>query len=124
MSDLSLLRLSNFNKRFRADEYGPVQLAKRFGRSASFWSDLRAGRKSFGEKLARSIEELGQLVPGSLDDPEGVENMPIPTDIMNRLARLSDADRAKAIAVLRAHLGDDLEGARPEAASGKVARVA
>lgn len=42
-------------------------LARRVGRQPTFFSDLFAGRKSFGEKLARKLEsELG-LEPGYFD---------------------------------------------------------
>lgn len=41
-------------------------------RNASFFNELTSGKKSFGEKLARTLEFELQLQPGSLDS--------IPTD--------------------------------------------
>lgn len=59
-------------ERFRAEcdargWSGPTDLKARLGRSASFWSDLLHGRKSFGEKLARDIEQKMGLPRNTLD---------------------------------------------------------
>jgi phage repressor protein C with HTH and peptisase S24 domain len=47
---------------------GPAELGKIIGRQGNQTSDLLHGRKSFGEKVARSIEEFAGLPPGWLDD--------------------------------------------------------
>lgn len=44
------------NLRALVDEHGLAQVAKRVKRSATQLSDTLAGRKSFGEKVARAIE--------------------------------------------------------------------
>ena len=44
-----------------------AELARRIKRSPSQTSDMLAGRKSFGEKVARDIERLLELEPGWLD---------------------------------------------------------
>jgi len=63
MSDDATIRLTNLTRlRLTA-----AQLKERLGRSSSFWSDLIRGQKSFGEKLARAIEEGLQLPRGWLD---------------------------------------------------------
>lgn len=41
--------------------------AAKTGRSKSLYSDILAGRKTIGERLARSIEEAAGLPPGYLD---------------------------------------------------------
>lgn len=48
------IRLENFRTVWRAKGLTPSAANERYGRSVSFWSDLLNGRKSFGEKLARS----------------------------------------------------------------------
>jgi len=64
----TLVRLERFREECRRLGIdGPVELKARFGRRASFWSDLFHGRKSFGEKLARSLEEQMGLPRNTLD---------------------------------------------------------
>lgn len=65
----SLVRLDRFKAECKAQgvELTPSSLVSRLWRSPSFWSDLLAGRKSFGEKLARAIEEQMQISRYSLD---------------------------------------------------------
>lgn len=41
--------------------FSPSAVAQRLGKTASQWSDLYYGRKSFGEKIARNIEEAAGL---------------------------------------------------------------
>lgn len=50
---------------------GPNDLVAKAGRSYSFWRDLIKSNKSFGEKLARSIEHDLSLPRGWLDRPPG-----------------------------------------------------
>lgn len=105
MADNALIRRANFNRLYPDDKFGPADLIQRFGRTSSFWSDLRAGRKSFGEKLARSLEDAGQLAPGSLDAEQGAKKMPLSHDLLAHLESLSEDDQRKAEALLRIHLG-------------------
>ena len=66
----SLLRLERFVAVCRErgiDLDSPSALHAAFGRRPSFWSDLLAGRKSFGEKLARALETQMNLPRGYLD---------------------------------------------------------
>ena len=64
----TLVRLERFREECRKLGIdGPVELQAKFGRRASFWSDLFHGRKSFGEKLARSLEEQMGLPRNTLD---------------------------------------------------------
>ncbi len=67
---LKLIRIARL-KQFQADRkvQGPVELGKLIRREANQVSDLLAGRASFGEKIARSIEEAADLPPGWLDQP-------------------------------------------------------
>lgn len=52
-------------------QLGPKALTEKLGRTYSFWRDLTKSDKSFGEKLARSIEEGLDLPRGWLDRPRG-----------------------------------------------------
>ena len=64
----TLVRLERFREECRTRGIdGPVELSAKFGRAPSFWSDLFHGRKSFGEKLARSLEEQMGLPRNTLD---------------------------------------------------------
>ena len=63
MSEEAVIRLENL-KRLKL---GAIELKARLGRGPSFWSDLLRGKKSFGEKLARDLEEGLQLPRGWLD---------------------------------------------------------
>ncbi|MGJ7611117.1 MULTISPECIES: S24 family peptidase [unclassified Variovorax] len=77
-------RLKRFAKERGID--GPVQLGAAIGRKTNQTSDLLSGRASFGEKVARSIEEAAGLPSGWLDQDEG--------DRVGRaVARLKDAVR-------------------------------
>ena len=105
MADNALIRRQNFKRLFPEDKFGPADLVQKFGRSPSFWTDLRAGRKSFGEKLARSLEEVGKLAPGSLDLEQGAKKMPLSHDLIAHLEALQPAELQKAEALLRVHLG-------------------
>lgn len=107
MADNALIRRHNLKRLFPEDKYGPAELVAKFGRTPSFWSDLRAGRKSFGEKLARSLEEAGGLAPGSLDLEQGAKKMPLSHDLIAHLETLQPDELQKAEALLRVHLGLD-----------------
>jgi len=52
-------------------QLGPKELTEKLGRTYSFWRDLVKSNKSFGEKLARSIEDGLELPRGWLDRPPG-----------------------------------------------------
>jgi hypothetical protein len=64
----TLVRLERFKAVCKERGWsGPQDLVANLGRSASFWSDLMRGQKSFGEKLARSIEDKMGLPRNALD---------------------------------------------------------
>lgn len=65
------------------------------------WSDLYHGRKSFGEKLARRIEDHLDLSRLSLDDPAGPRPSLLPADVMRALESASPETQARAAAMLR-----------------------
>lgn len=67
MSDDALIRLQNL----KATDLTPTVLAKRVGGRTSYWSDLLRGQKSFGEKVARKVEEKLGWPRGCLDDDGG-----------------------------------------------------
>lgn len=66
MSDDRLIRLHNL----RSLNMGPTELSRRFGRSVSYWSDMLNDRKSFGEDVARDIEEKACLPRHWMDTPQ------------------------------------------------------
>ncbi len=79
MSDEALIRLANL----RSLKQTPVQLSERVGNRYTYWRDLLAGKKSFGEKIARKIEEKLELPRGWLDEvsptvPGHYPNLPRP----------------------------------------------
>lgn len=63
MSEDALIRLENL-KRLKLDASA---LSNKVGSRTSYWHDLLAGKKSFGEKVARKIEEKLSLSRLSLD---------------------------------------------------------
>jgi len=64
----TLIRLERFKAVCKARGLEtPSDLEQTLGRRVSFWSDLLNGRKSFGEKLARKIEEQMGLPRNALD---------------------------------------------------------
>lgn len=76
---LKLVRIANLkNLAEKRGLSGPVELGALIGRKANQTHDLLNGRASFGEKVARSIEEYASLPLGWLDkDPDGYHQ---PTD--------------------------------------------
>lgn len=68
MSDDRLIRLQNL----KAMNLGPTDLKRRFGRSVSYWSDMLNNRKSFGEDVARDIEERAALPRYWMDTPHDI----------------------------------------------------
>lgn len=65
MSEDALIRLENL----RELGLGPAELKRAVGSSYQYWNDLLDGKKSFGEKAARKIEEALGMVRGALDIP-------------------------------------------------------
>jgi len=63
MNDLTRLRIENLKKLDKT----PSDLTRDVGSTVSYWSDLMAGRKSFGEKTARKIEAAYDLPHAHLD---------------------------------------------------------
>jgi hypothetical protein len=87
MSDDALIRLSNL----KATDLTPTLLAEKVGGRTSYWSDLLRGKKSFGEKVARKIEEKLGWPRGCLDDDGGCPEKPISFD----LSRVGDSSEAQ-----------------------------
>lgn len=70
MSEDALIRLENL----RRLKIAPAELSSRVGGRNTYWHDLLAGNKSFGEKAARKIEAALDLPRLSLDTPAGQSN--------------------------------------------------
>lgn len=63
-----MIRIARLKK--LAGARGPVEFGQYIGRKTNQTSDLLAGRASFGEKVARAIEEHAGLPEGWLDQPD------------------------------------------------------
>lgn len=113
MADDAKIRLENF-RAYWGDAWSPTAAARALWGTPSLWSDLYNGRKSFGEKLARQIEDKLGLVRLSLDDVGGPQIAPLSSDLMNRLEQAPAEERRRLENMLRAHFGMDLL-ATPEA---------
>ena len=101
MSDDALLRLGNL-KRLGLT---PTELSESVGGRYTYWRDLLAGKKSFGEKIARKIEEKRNLRRGSLDDgcePNAAPGWPY--------ALFSQADYMLIDATYRQRIENELAG--------------
>lgn len=89
MNSLASTRLSRLQSICATNAWGPSEVARQMGSgTASYWSDLLRGKKSFGEKLARKIELSFGLESGHLDEDT---DEPTPTKLLS--------PRAKKIAV-------------------------
>jgi hypothetical protein len=78
----------------------PIEMRERTGRSASFCSDLLNGRKSFGEKLARDMEEELKLPRGWFDQSDQAAPKP------------ELDEEAELLAAFRALVGDPVARAK------------
>jgi phage repressor protein C with HTH and peptisase S24 domain len=74
---IRITRLRQFAKARGVD--GPVELGKLISRKPNQVSDLLSGRASFGEKVARSIEEAAGLPRDWLDRLDEGSEIPAPT---------------------------------------------
>ncbi len=94
MSDDALIRLDNL----KALKLTPAELSAKVGGRNSYWNDMLAGKKSFGEKIARKIEDKLSLQRGSLDLVDGATAVPPPPE----------KPPASPEAMMLAHLFDEL----------------
>lgn len=68
--DMKTVRRANFRQLTQARSLTPKDLAQTLGKTVSYWSDLlRDEKKSFGEKIAREIEDGLKLSDLTLDQP-------------------------------------------------------
>lgn len=74
MNDDALIRLANL----KALNLTPKDLSDRVGGRVSYWADMLRGQKSFGEKVARKIEEQLGIPRMSLDTSDADEPIPTP----------------------------------------------
>ncbi|MBQ9240537.1 MAG: hypothetical protein IJ164_04250 [Duodenibacillus sp.] len=79
MIDLPATRRENL-KKIRAKSFSTnAELARAIGRANSQVNDMLTGKKSFGAKIARSIEEKLSLSRGYLDEPHELEKVHAPS---------------------------------------------
>lgn len=71
MSEDALIRYTNLEAICAANNWGPSELAAQIGRSVSQASDMLRRKKTFGEKIARDIEQRLNLPRNWLDVPHG-----------------------------------------------------
>lgn len=76
-----LVRLANFERLCRERKLGARDLEQMFGTRYSFWHDLLAGQKSFGEKLARRIEAKLDSPDRWLDSPQSSSGISLFRDL-------------------------------------------
>jgi hypothetical protein len=125
MADDASIRRANLNRFVKARAWTPSDLAARYHGRVSYWRDLLTQpHKSFGEKVARRIEEeaglprlwLDQidadlaLAPAHLTAQELPAPFPPPqwpwsVQLWQAVRRLDEDQLAQAEHVLRAHLG-------------------
>jgi hypothetical protein len=87
MNDDALIRLANL----KALNLAPKELSARVGGRVSYWADLLRGKKSFGEKVARKIEEQLGIPRMSLDTADEEEPIPTPKPAQPDADQLADA---------------------------------
>ena len=121
MADDAAIRLANF-KAYWGDSWSPSAAARLLWGTPSLWSDLYNGRKSFGEKIARQIEEKLGLTRLSLDDPAGPEVAPLSAALMDRLRLAAPDERRRLENMMRAHFGMELLAAEVAGARDKQVR--
>ncbi len=112
VADDAEIRRENF-RRLWPGKFSPSQVALELGRTAALWSDLYHGRKSFGEKIARYIEEKKGLARMSLDDPGGAKVSPLTSELLQRLQGLGDDERRQIENMLRGRFDMPMLPAKP-----------
>jgi hypothetical protein len=128
VSEDKLIRLENLRRLCKDRSLGPRELEEAVGGRYTYWRDLLAGEKSFGEKAARKIEESLKLPRNWLDggshQPRSIDDLQ-PREVQLVMAYRRLYERAKGPAELGAlfqlfddlarapigHLGDAIGGA-------------
>ncbi len=123
MSEDAFIRRGNLRRLCVSRNWGPKDLTLAAGRRYSFWFDLlNDSKKSFGEKVARDIEQQLNLPRGWLDEPAalpvpstlGAEEAqgqyvvpfwPFSPDLLSAVSTLGEDEMQRLEAVIRAHLG-------------------
>ena len=85
---------------------GPAELGRLIGKKTNQTSDLLSGRASFGEKVARDIEEKAGLPYGTLDaPPRDTYWWPFSEELHTEVYALEPDEQLRLENVMRAHLG-------------------
>lgn len=72
MESVALVRLAALRQICASHSWTPADLHREIGTgTSSYWSELLRGKKSFGEKAARRIEQALNLPAGCLDEDNG-----------------------------------------------------
>lgn len=79
MSEDALIRLTNLQALCTARNWGPTELGRAIKRDGRQMSDMLRGQKSFGEKIARHIEQELKLPRNWLDQDHGKDEAPPPS---------------------------------------------
>lgn len=77
MIDVAFTRRENLQKIRQKRFTSNADLARAIERSPSQVNDILSGAKSFGPRIARSIEEKLKLTPEYLDEPHSPEKTPL-----------------------------------------------
>lgn len=109
MSEDALIRLENLLAYARRKGWRDKQLAEAIGRKPQQLSDMRHGRRGFGEDLARDIEERLKLPRYWLDVPhDSGEGGQLDQAAEQMLADHAKADRS-ALSTLAMHLALEID---------------
>ena len=97
MNEDSLIRVENLRRLGKT----PAELAQLVGGRYTYWHDMLAGTKSFGEKAARKIEAATGLPRGWLDHPQ---NPITPREVLVATTGDQSARRSKNAGSIAAEL--------------------
>jgi hypothetical protein len=112
MNDQKLVRLNNLQRLCQERSIGPRDLVTSVGSTYSYWRDLLAGDRSFGEKISRRIEDALSLPRGWLDGVVPTKHGAVEADPPRGEITPEDA-----VAALAAHLAGVPERTRKVALS-------
>lgn len=123
MAEDALIRRKNLARLCTTRGWGAKDLVTHAGRRYSYWRDLLVDpSKSFGERIARNIEQELDLPRLWLDSPQELPvppelrtgeqparyvtpHWPFSSELFHRIAGLTQAEMHRLELVMRAHLG-------------------
>ncbi|XVJ68202.1 MAG: hypothetical protein HEQ39_09575 [Rhizobacter sp.] len=90
MSDDAMIRRANLKRLMKARGWNYATLAELTGKGYSYWPELlKNEKKSFGEKVARSIEQALELPRLWLDDAAEIPPLPEAGAMLKQVHRVT-----------------------------------